>query len=319
MLALYWLLLHFEWFFYRFMQVFFLTTDNAEGDFKRLSLLMESDQDHLNINDQVRVITIGFKYRKKPQWVIDELIELKAINPHLSIRKLMELFNRLHLEKNQMSVGRTFVGKILQRHQYEIEVLRKKIKNRRPAKVKRNLCWGVDLTYVTTESKEQLPIIGMIDYGSRKNVCLNYIKSKHSIVLIGELLKAIIKFGKPKSIKTDNEAVFTSMVFTSFLFLFGIKHQKSDVAAPWQNGRIERFFGTFKEKARQIVIANSDDLTQKLVEFSYWYNSIRSHSYLDGKTPDEVWNNVDVFRQGYKRAIWYEKWDGLLTGYYLKT
>lgn len=319
MIAVFWIFINIEWIVTWILQLIYSTADNTENDFRRLSLLMESDHDQLNINDQVRVITIGFKYRKKPQWVIDEIIELKAINSHLTVRKLMELFNRLHLEKDQMSVGRTFVGKTLQRNKYEIEVLRKKIKNRRPAKVKRNLCWGIDLTYVTAESKEQLPIIGMIDYGSRKNLCLLHIKSKHSIVLIRELLKAIIKNGKPKSIKTDNERVFTSAIFTSFLFVLGIKHQKSDVAAPWQNGRIERFFGTFKEKVRQIVITNSDDLTQKLAEFSYWYNSIRSHSYLDGKTPDEVWNNVDVFTQGYKRAIWYEKWDGLLTGYYLKT
>lgn len=244
---------------------------------------------------------------------------LKAINPHLSIRKLMELFNRLHAEKNQMSVGRTFVGKTLQQHQYEIEVLRKKIKDRRPAKVKINLCWGIDLTFVRTAAKESLPVLGMIDYGSRKNICLNYIKSKHSIVLIGELLKAINKYGKPQSIKTDNEHVFTSALFTGFLFLLGIKHQKSDIAAPWQNGRIERFFGTFKERIKNLVIHNSNTLPELLYDFQFWYNSVRPHSYLDGKTPNEVWNSVDVFTQGYKRAIWYEKWDGLLTGYYLKT
>jgi putative transposase len=318
-LALYWIFLNIEWIVSWMLTLIYSAADNTENDFKRLSLLVESDHDHLNINDEVRVITIGFKYRKKPQWVIDEIIKLKAINPGLTVRKLMETFNRLYCEKRQMTVGRTFVGKTLQRHQYEIEVLRKKIKNRRPAKVAKNLCWGVDLTYVTTESKEQLPVIGMIDYGSRKNVCLQHIQSKHSIVLIGELLKAIIQYGKPKTIKTDNERVFTSALFTTFLFLFGIKHQKSDVAAPWQNGRIERFFATFKEKVRQIAITNGDDLTQKLAEFNFWYNAVRSHSYLDGKTPDEVWNNVDVFTQGYKRAIWYEKWDGLLTGYYLKT
>jgi putative transposase len=262
---------------------------------------------------------IDVKYRKKPQWVTDEIIELKAINSHLSVRKITELFNRLHLKKDKVSVGKTFVAKILQRNQYEIDFLRRNIKNRRPAKIKRNLCWGVDLTYVTTDKKEILTVIGMIDYGSRKNVCLQHINSKHSIVLVSELLKAILKNGKPRSIKTDNERVFTSILFTGFLFVLGIKHQKSDVAAPWQNGRIERFFGTFKEKIKQLTIINSDDLNQKLMEFSYWYNSVRSHSYLGGKTPDEVWNNVDVFIQGYKRAIWYEKWDGLLTGYYLKT
>lgn len=271
------------------------------------------------IENNVDVPIKWFKYCKKPQWVVDKLIELKAINPHLTVRKLMEMFNRLHLEKDQMSVVKTFVGNTLKRYQYEIEVFRRNIKNRRPAKIAKNLCWGVDLTYVTVTDKQQLPIIGMIDYGSRKNICLQHVKSKHSVILVIQLLKAITKYGKPKSIKTDNEPVFTSALFTGFLFLLGIKHQKSDVAAPWQNGRIERFFGTFKERIKQIVIVNGDDLTKKLIEFNYWYNAVRPHSYLDGKTPDEVWNNVDVFTQGYKRAIWYEKWDGLLTGYYLKT
>ena len=38
-------------------------------------------------------------------------------------------------------------------------------------------------------------------------------------------------------------------IFTSRLFRFGmwclkIRHQRTEIACPWQNGRIERFFGT---------------------------------------------------------------------------
>ncbi|WP_442781050.1 hypothetical protein [Alteromonas sp. a30] len=46
----------------------------------------------------------------------------------------------------------------------------------------------------------------------------------------------------------------------------------------------------------------------------YWYNTIRPHSNLDGRTPMEVWQQVDVFKTGYKHAKHFEKWGGLLTG-----
>jgi putative transposase len=284
-------------------------THIEEGVVEELELELEPQQTKI----------IYARNAKKPQWVNDKIIELKAKNIRLSYRKIAELFNRLYFEKTQMSVGHTFVNKIIKLHRYEIEVLHKKIKNRRPVKVKNNLCWGIDLTYVATAQKESLPILGMIDYGSRRCVSLQLLSSKHSFVLIQELLKAIIKYGKPKSIKTDNEPVFTSLLFILFLFFMNIRHQKSDVAAPWQNGRIERFFGTFKEKIKTIVIKNPIIVPELLYDFQFWYNCVRSHTYLDGKTPNEVWHGVDVFTQGYKRAIWYEKWGGLLTGYYLKT
>jgi transposase InsO family protein len=58
------------------------------------------------------------------------------------------------------------------------------------------------------------------------------------------------RFGAPKCVRTDNEAVFTSRLFRLGLHLLGIRHQRTAPFAPWQNGRIERFFGTFKERFR---------------------------------------------------------------------
>ena len=99
----------------------------------------------------------------------------------------------------------------------------------------------------------------------------------------------------------------------------GIKHQTSDIASPWQNGRVERLIGTFKEKVCQVLVQDQAHLVYLLPRFQFWYNEVRPHNYLDGKTPMEVWNKVDVFSSGYKRAYWFEDWGGLLTGYYLKT
>lgn len=67
------------------------------------------------------------------------------------------------------------------------------------------------------------------------------------------------------------------------------------------------------------MILDQRQLALLLPQFQFWYNNVRPHSYLDGHTPMEVWNKVDVFQDGYKRVIRYDKWGGLLTGYYLVT
>ncbi|NIP27488.1 MAG: DDE-type integrase/transposase/recombinase, partial [Phycisphaerae bacterium] len=65
------------------------------------------------------------------------------------------------------------------------------------------------------------------------------------------LLDAIERYGKPKFLRTDNETVFTSRLFRFGLWLLGIKHQRTDKGCPWMNGRVERFFGTLKQKLSQ--------------------------------------------------------------------
>ncbi|MBI3398334.1 MAG: hypothetical protein HY026_03760 [Deltaproteobacteria bacterium] len=53
-------------------------------------------------------------------------------------------------------------------------------------------------------------------------------------------------------------------------------------------------------------------------QFNFWYNHIRPHQNLDGRTPAEVWNGVDVFKTRPKKEFWFEAWDGLLKGIYLR-
>ena len=167
---------------------------------------------------------------------------------------------------------------------------------------------------MTDEQKKQNAVLAMVDYGSRACVCLQNIETKHSIILLFSLVDSIKRYGKPRSIKTDNEACFTSITFRLGLILLCIKHQRSDVACPWQNGRVERFIGTFKEKIRQVIVENSQQLQTDLLTFTFFYNHIRPHDYLDGKTPYEVWHGIDVFKRAPKRIEPYQEWDGVLTG-----
>jgi len=249
----------------------------------------------------------------KPEWVRKKIIRLKALMPRAGCRSIAHAFNRLH-EHRGMTVGKSYVNEVVRKNQYEIQMLRRKMKHKRPRPVPHNLVWGMDLTGKTDASGRLHNILGIIEHRSRACLMLASLADKASITLLEYLIVAIKRHGKSQYIRTDNEAIFTSRLFRFGLWLLGIKHQRTEVACPWQNGKVERFFGTLKEKLNQWEVASQEELDHSLHLFRFWYNHVRPHDYLDGATPAEVWNGKKG-KPG--RAKWFEAWDGLLGGYWL--
>ena len=213
-----------------------------------------------------------------------------------------------------MSVGKTFVAQTIQKHRYDIRVLRRKIKNRPAYGAPKGKYWGIDLTQVADAHKQPHTIFGICEHHSRLAITLKRVSNKASITLLRCLLDAIEQFGKPQIIRTDNEAVFTSRLFRFGLWLLGIRHQTTDTHCPWQNGRIERFFGTFKVKVRQILIDDAAQLDEQLATFRWWYNQVRPHQNLGGRTPAEAW----LGKHPPRARHWYHVslWNGVLNGFY---
>jgi transposase InsO family protein len=258
------------------------------------------------------------RHPPKPDWVRQEIIRLKALMPHDGCRTIAQTFNRRYAEKRQMSVGKTLVSYTIRNHQYDIQVLRRQLKHQRPRTVPKHLIWGADLTYFTDEAGQPRPVLGIVEHHSRTCLKLEVLRTKASTTLLRCLLDAIDAIGqKPRYLRTDNEAVFTSSLFRLGLWLLGIRQQRTEAGCPWQNGRIERFFGTLKRKARDLVFISKDTLPQELHVFRFWYNHIRPHQYLDGQTPAEAYRGGGRIGVQYrKKPDWFEAWDGRLTGYW---
>ena len=252
-------------------------------------------------------------HQPKPKWVKKKVIWLKALMPQAGCRTIAHTFNRLHQSKG-MTVSKSYVNSVIRNHQYEIQVLKRKLKHKRPKAVPHNLIWGVDLTGKTDAVGKLHNIFGIIEHQSRSCLTLKPLVDKSSIALLECIIFAIKKYGKPKVIRTDNEAIFTSKLFRLGLWILGIKHQRTEVACPWQNGKVERFLGTLKQKLNQWEVPSFEALNHSLHLFGFWYNHVRPHDYLDGATPAEVWTN----KKGNPcKAQYFEAWDGLLNGYYL--
>ncbi len=254
----------------------------------------------------------------KPPWVRDEVMVLKARLAYQGCRKIADTFNRLYAHKG-VTLGKTFVNEVIRTHQYEIQVLRRQMKNKPPRDFAHNNVWGIDLTGKTDNTGKTHSLFGLIEFRSRTCLSLTALKNKSSITLLRVLLDCVEAYGLPKMIRTDNEAVFTSQLFQLGLKILGIRHQRIQTAAPWQNGRIERFFGTLKNALDGWRVDSFGQLNEDLRVFRFWYNQVRPHQNLSGHTPAEVWHGRDVFKHGYREVQYFYQWEGLLTGYYLPT
>ena len=161
-----------------------------------------------------------------------------------------------------------------------------------------------------------MQVLGLVDHGTRACLGLEVLRRKTTVALLRVVLDMVERFGAPGAIRTNNEACFTSGLFRTALRLLGIRHQRTAVMAPWQNGRIERFFGTFKARAREwLASVEAARLQPELDVFRAWYNGVRPHRHLDGLQAAEVWNGA---RQSKGRGPWclFDAWEERLRGFY---
>jgi transposase InsO family protein len=206
------------------------------------------------------------------------VIRLKALMPEAGCRTIAHLFNRRCSASRSMTIGKTYVEDTLRRHQYLILEVRQKLKHRMPRPLPRNLIWGCDLMVKTDQQGQSHLVLAILDHASRACLALRTVREKSALRLLRVLLATCQRYGQPKYLRTDNEASLTTWRLQGWLWLLGIRHQRTDPHCPWQNGRVERFFGTVKRTLEQWQIENREHLDEALAQVRLWYNHLRPHS-----------------------------------------
>lgn len=256
------------------------------------------------------------KSNRKPKWVKKETLRLCAFLPNLGCRKIANHFNRIHLSSGE-SISKNYVYRLRLSHQYEINSIRRLYKNRIPKEIPIHQTWGIDITGKICQN-ENRHIFGIIDHGSRLLLKLGHIRTKSTIQILRLILNTIETHQKPKHIRTDNEAIFCNPLFKFTLVALGIKHQRTQLNSPWQNGRIERLFWTLKSKVHAANISTLNELNQFLHNFKFWYNHARPHQHIRGLTPMEYIHLKKGSLRQPKKAELYYGYNGLLQGVLIK-
>ena len=134
--------------------------------------------------------------RAKPGWVIETIIHLKAVLPDHGCRKLADTFNRLHAASG-MTIGKTCVATIIRRHQHAIAAQRRHWRQQPPGPGAINQTWALDLTGKTDSSGHVHYLLGLLDHGSRRLLCLRALVNKTAFTVLGHLFLAIGRYGLP--------------------------------------------------------------------------------------------------------------------------
>lgn len=255
--------------------------------------------------------------RRKPEWVRRTILAMHA-RTGLSHRKLADAFNLAYFATTGESLGRTWVRDQLIKQAHEALHRQRALKHRLPDPLPVNAVWGIDTTCVRDAQGVQNTVLGIVDHGARLSVALRPLRRFNTWTLLGCLLLAFGEFGRPAAIKTDNHPVFHAKWVQRMLHWCSVVQRFSAPGKPWQNGRIERFFGTLKACLCDFVVRDDRHLWQVLSEFRIWYNEARPHQHLAGCTPGQVWAGVDPYRRPAKAVEAFCAWDGRLRGWVLR-
>lgn len=228
-------------------------------------------------------------------------------------RSIATTFNALHGQR--ATVGHDFVAKVLRAHADEIAARRRGMRGAVPRAHRVGEAIAMDLTSV-----QGFHVLGIIDRGSRRMLRLRALAHKGTWSLLGHLCLAIAEHGRPATLRTDNESMFISRLWRTALRRMGIRHQRTQVASPWQNGCIERFWGSLKPVLGRLSLNSIEILQGALDEFACFYNHVRPHQALGGLTPVQVWHGVviDDVRRCAGCGRWVQACDGQLIGYHLR-
>jgi transposase InsO family protein len=258
-------------------------------------------------------------WRKKPEATMKRVMYLAVHG--LSCREIEAVLKRRYAEEH-MRVGKSLAAMYIKAHTSEIDERRRAMRRRRPPDVAVGHTWALDLTFLLSGGGLTFTMLGILDHGSRRLLCLKELPRKCTLTLLGHLLLTMARHGVPAVIRTDNESMFTSAIWRAVLGALRVCHRRSQPGCPWQNGRIERLFGTLKPLLRSIRPRTLWALGRALNEFTWFYNHVRVHQNLGGLTPMEAWCGKDLgdVRQAHARGkgCWVQALDGRLLGYHVR-
>ncbi len=235
--------------------------------------LYNTDWDYLDKSRRPKTI-----HRKITEELEEKIVSIKK-STGWGAEKIETLVNLSH----------TSINKILNKHKLVDPSKRKKkrIKYVRWQRKHPNSLWQIDHSDQKIEGKY---VISVMDDCSRKSLAFVAVNSVTTAVVINLIDKLIEIYDKPKQILTDNGSAYglksKHSKFDRKLKSRGIQHIRGAIHSPTTQGKVERLFQTFK---REFNFCNKDPELWRMR-----YNHFRPHMSLQGKTPDEIYNDFTL-------------------------
>lgn len=140
------------------------------------------------------------------------------------------------------------------------------------------------------KEKKKVWIIALIDDASRFIVGIDIFFNDNYVNLLSVIRSAVIKYGKPKTMKFDNGANYRSAQMELLGARMGTAVHYAPPYTPTGKAKIERWFRTMKDQWQSSLNMNDfhslDELRESLLAWVQKYNQT-AHESLNGKTPQD--------------------------------
>jgi len=152
-----------------------------------------------------------------------------------------------------------------------------------------NQVWAMDLTYIPM-ARGFVYLVAVMDWYTRKVLSWRVSITMDVHFCIEALEEAMVRFGPPEIMNTDQGSQFTSLAFTSLLKEHDIRISMDGKGAWRDNVFIERLWRSVKyEEVYLHAYDTVSDSRAGIGRYFDLYNRRRPHSSLGRRTPDDVY------------------------------
>ena len=227
------------------------------------------------------------------------ILMLKEANPEWGCQRISDMLVR----GPALPASPSAVARVLHEAGYELEEVATRAHPnpvRQFERARPNQLWQTDLfTFMLKRENRRVYLVAFMDDHSRFIVGYGLHASQSTALVLEVLRAALISYGTPEEILTDNGSQYVTWrgqsVFTRELAKRGIKQIVAVPARrePQTLGKIERFWGTlWRECVETAVFTDLGDAQRRLGLFIDHYNFQRPHQGIEGLAPADRYFGV---------------------------
>ena len=148
--------------------------------------------------------------------------------------------------------------------------------------------WCADITHIPV-ARGFFYLVAVMDWASRHVLSWRLSNTMDSAFCV-EALEAVLHLGVPEIFNTDQGAQFTSVAFTDKVRACGARCSMDGRGRYLDNIFIERLWRSLKYEAVYLhELADGTDAERLIASWFAFYNELRPHSSLHGRTPGDVY------------------------------